>query len=170
MLKRSILVVLITAGAAPLALAPSGAQAACTDPAAPGVVWQRCMMDERPLSNVDLTGANLRDARLGRADLSDSLLVEVDARRAKFVTATLKRTRFDGARLVEADFTKADLTGASFKGADLRRARLFRAIARDADFSGARMEGADLLNADLSGATWSDGKHVCREGSIGQCK
>ncbi len=152
------------------ALVPGPALAVCTDPASPGVDWRRCMMDERPLAGIDITGASLRDARLTRADLSGSILDKVDGRRAKFNTAKLVGTSFQGARLIEADFTKADLTGASFKGADLRRARLFRANLRDADFTDARMQDADLLKADLSGATWTNGEHVCKEGSIGQCK
>ena len=48
-------------------------------------------------------------------------------------------------------------------------ARLFRATLRNADLTDARMTGADLLKADLSGATWTDGRTVCAEGSIGQC-
>ena len=171
MLKTSVLALLAgwtVLTAAAFASAP--ALAACTDPASPGVDWQRCMMDERLLAGIDITGAKLRDARLTRSDLSGSVLDKVDGRRAKFNTAKLVGASFQGARLIEADFTKADLTGASFKGADLRRARLFRANLRDADLTDARMQGADLLKADLSGATWTNGEHVCKEGSIGQCK
>jgi uncharacterized protein YjbI with pentapeptide repeats len=170
MLRPTAFVLLVAWGTLAATSASRPAYAACTDPATPGVDWHRCMMDERPLTGIDITGAKLRDARLTRADLSQSLLDKIDGRRAKFNSATLAGTSFNEARLVEADFTKADLTGASFKGSDLRRARLFRAILRGADFTGARMEGADLLNADLSGATWTDGKYVCKEGSIGQCK
>ena len=52
----------------------------------------------------------------------------------------------------------------------MRRARLFRADLRGADLSGARLFDADLTRADLSGATWTDGKRVCAEGSIGVCR
>ena len=38
-----------------------------------------------------------------------------------------------------------------------------------ADLSGATVRGTDFGGADLSGATWTDGKRVCAEGSIGQC-
>ena len=152
-----------------LGLGVVGAEAACTDPARPGVDWSRCYFEERNLAGVDISSGRLRDARFNRTDLSNSNLTGIDGRRAKFITANLAGTRFDKARLTEADFTKADLTAASFRGADLRRARLFRAILRGADLTAARMNGADLLNADLSGATWSDGQTVCAEGSIGQC-
>ncbi len=145
------------------------AQAACTDPARPGVDWKRCYFDERNFVGVDLSGAQLRDTRFARANLSNSNLSKAHAHRAKFVTAILKGIKFDGARVTEVDFTKADLTGASFRKADLRRSRFFRSILRGADLTGAKLNGADMLNADLSGATWIDGKTICAEGSLGQC-
>lgn len=143
--------------------------AACTDAAVPGVDWRRCVLDNRDLQGIGISGARLRDASFVRTDLSGSDLSGVDGFRAKFMSAKLANVRFDGARLSEADLTKADLTGASFKGADLRRARLFRAILRGADLTDARMKGADLFEADLSGAIWIDGQKLCAEGSIGQC-
>ena len=39
----------------------------------------------------------------------------------------------------------------------------------EADLTGVKLGGADLTLADLSGATWTDGKRVCSEGSIGRC-
>ena len=152
------------------ALAGWPALAACTDPPRRDVNWERCYLEERNLAGSDLRGARLRDARFNRARLEGSDLSNVDAHRAKFISATLSDSVFDGARLIESDFTKSDLRNASFARADLRRARLFRSDLRGADLTGARMTGADLLNADLSGATWIDGKTVCSDDSIGQCK
>lgn len=146
------------------------AVAACTDPPRPNVNWERCYMEERNISGVDLSGANLRDTRFHRSNLNGSNLSNVDAHRTKFISASLAKGIFDGARLIEADFTKADLRDASFVRTDLRRARLFRSNLRGANFTDAKMTAADLLNADLSGATWVDGETVCAEGSIGQCK
>lgn len=145
------------------------ALADCSDVPAPEVYWRRCLQDGQDLRGVDLTRAVLRDASFKRADLSDAILIEADARRAKFVSATLKNTRLDRARLIRADLTKANLTGASLKDADLTNARLFRANLTKADLSGARLNDADLLNAILAGATWTDGKTICSEDSVGQC-
>ena len=145
------------------------ARALCTDPPGPGVNWQRCNFDRLDLAAVDLSGARLRDASFIRTDLSGSRLVKADSTRAKFVNATLNGTVFDNAKLYGADLTKADLTEASLNGADLRMARLFRATLRGADLTGARLRGTDLSRADLSGATWTDGKRVCAEGSLGRC-
>ncbi len=151
-------------------LVPAGtARAACTDPPAPEVNWQRCILDGEGLVGVDLSGARLRDGSFFRSDLSGSDLSGTNAFRAKFVNAKLREARLDGAKLSEADFTKADLRGASLKGADLRRAHFFRADLRGADLTGARLRGADLTRADLSGATWIDGTRICAEGSQGRC-
>ena len=150
-------------------LVPREAAAACTDPPAPGVNWQRCAFDGIDLQNVDLTGARLRDGSFFRADLSGADLSETTSNRVKFVNARMRSAILDGAKLYEADLTKADLTGASLVGTDLRRARLFRVNLRDADLTDARLKGADLARAELSGATWTDGKRVCAEGSVGRC-
>lgn len=149
---------------------PGGAaEAGCTDPPAPGVNWQRCALDRLDLSGVDLTGARLRDATFFRADLSNAVLTEANGFRAKFVNTDLTGARLDSANLAEADMTKADLTGASLVEAELGRARLFQANLRNADLTGAEMRDTDLTEAELSGATWTDGKTVCAEGSVGRC-
>lgn len=152
-----------------IGLASPQAHAACTDPPRPGVDWKRCDFSERTFANFDVSGGALRDARFVRTELPAANLTEVNAHRAKFITAVMPNARFDGAKLTEVDFTKADLSGASFKNADLRRARLFRANLRGADLTGARIQGADLLNADLSGVRWVDGETICAEGSEGTC-
>ncbi len=159
----------VAVGLVATVLGSTAAEAACTDPPAPQVNWQRCIFDGLGLRDVDLTGARLRDASFFRSDLAGSKLARVNAFRVKFVNADLRGVTLDGAKLSEADFTKADLTSASLQGADLRRARFFGTILRAADLTGARLTGADLARADLSGATWVDGKRVCAQGSIGRC-
>jgi len=161
-----ILPVLLLLFAAPPALAQNDS---CAEPAHAGVDWRRCYHDGRDLTQNDLSAANLREATFQRSDLSGSNLKGANAYRAKFISAVLKNVSFEGADLIEADFTKADLTGASLKGADLRRARFYRATLKGADLTGARLTGADFLYADLTGARWTDGQHVCAEGSLGQC-
>lgn len=146
------------------------AHAACIDVPAPDVYWRRCVFDQQDLTDVDLTGASLRDSSFKRADLSTSILAGVDARRAKFVTSVMQNVVLDDANLARADLTKADLTGASLKGVDLTWARMFRADLTGADLTGARLDNTDLLQAVLDGATWVDGKTVCAEGSIGRCQ
>ncbi|MAU40590.1 MAG: hypothetical protein CMF31_03115 [Kordiimonas sp.] len=151
-------------------LSHSAAIAACSDPATPGVDWQRCLRDGRPFVDVNLSSAKLRSAIFSRADLSNSNLSEVDGRRVKFLSAQLTNTKLDGADLREADFTKAILEGASLKNARLDRARFYQANLRGADLTAARLDDADLTRADLSGALWTDGQKRCGPQSIGQCK
>jgi uncharacterized protein YjbI with pentapeptide repeats len=168
MKRLSLLAVVVSALGWPN-LAPP-AYAACSDVPAPEVYWRRCVFDRQDLTDVDLTGANLRDSSFKRADLSFSVLQGVDARRTKFVTSIMQEVVLDEANLVRADLTKADLNGASLKGANLTWARMFRADLSGADLSGARLDNADLLQAVLDGATWTDGKTICAEGSIGRCR
>ena len=168
-MKRLLLPIVVLGSLGSPGLAPP-AHAACSDVPAPEVYWRRCVFDRQDLTDVDLTGATLRDTSFKRADLTASLLPDVDARRAKFVTSIMEDVVLDGANLVRADLTKADLKGASLKGADLTWARMFRADLSGADLTDARLDNADLLQAVLDGATWTDGQTVCAEGSIGRCR
>lgn len=146
------------------------AWAACTDVPGPDVYWRRCVFDRQALEGLDLSGAIIRDSSFKRSDLSDTILANADARRAKFVSATMNDVVLDEANLVKADLTKADLTGASLKNADLTQARLFRANLSDADLTGARLNGTDMLQTTFDGATWIDGVTICAKGSIGRCQ
>jgi uncharacterized protein YjbI with pentapeptide repeats len=168
MKRLSLLAVIVSALAWPSLTPP--AHAACSDVPAQDVYWRRCVFDRQDLTDIDVTGAILRDSSFKRADLTSSILQGVDARRAKFVTSILQDVVLDEANLVRADLTKADLKGASLKGANLTWARMFRADLSGADLTGARLDNTDLLQAVLDGATWTDGKTVCAEGSIGRCR
>lgn len=143
--------------------------AACTDAAMPGVQWRRCFLDGSDLTGADLSGADLRDSSLKRSDLSGARLTEIQARRAKFVSSVLTGADFAGADLTQADLTSADLRDVSFVRASLRGARLYDSNLRGANLTEAVLDGTDLLRANLSGATWTDGKTICAEGSIGRC-
>ncbi len=168
-MKRLPLLLVLTAVLGVTSPVPP-ALAGCADVPAPDVYWRRCVFDRQDLVDVDLTGATLRDSSFKRADLSASLLQDVDARRAKFVSSIMQDVLLDGANLVRADLTKADLKGASLKGANLTWARMFRADLSGADLTDARLDNTDLLQAVLDGATWTDGKTICAEGSIGRCR
>jgi uncharacterized protein YjbI with pentapeptide repeats len=161
---------LLAVGAGLALLGGKPAQAECSDPGRPGVDWRRCLFDRQDLSGIDLTGANLRDSSFNRADLSKSRLVDINGFGVKFLSTNLQNAVLDGARLEAADFTKADMTGASLKDADLRRASLFRAILKNSNLAGVQMRDTNTSFADFSGATWIDGKTVCAEGSIGNCR
>lgn len=141
----------------------------CTDPAGPGVDWERCYFDNKELAGHILTQSHLVDASFQRTDLSKSDLSNANGYRVKFISARLPEAKLEAGNFAEADFTKADLSGANMRNADFRRARFFKAILRKSDLTGARTQGADFTAADLSGAIWTDGHHICAEGSLGQC-
>lgn len=99
------------------------------------------------LSDVDLTKASLRSARLEGADLGSARLEGAD----------LSLARLEGAKLINARLERAYLSGARLEGADLnfawlKRADLSFAWLEGADLSFARLEGVDLSPARLEGA------------------
>ena len=103
------------------------------------------------LSDANLSGADLSDADLRRADLSGADLSDADLRRAD-----LRRANLSGADLSDADLRRADLSGADLSDADLRRADLRRANLSDADLRRADLRRANLSDADLRRANLSD--------------
>ena len=95
--------------------------------------------------------ADLRNAVLRGADLSDANLRNAVLRGADLIDADLRGADLRGADLSDADLRGADLRGAVLRGADLRNA-----VLRGADLSDANLHGADLRNAVLRGAGLSD--------------
>ncbi len=169
-LFKSLLALAFLASASWGVLPAMTAQAACTSSPGPGVNWRRCYFDAQDLAGYDLTGAELRDATFQRSVLDGSTLIDADAYRAKFISASLSETNFTGARLQSADFTKANLRGADLSEADLRGARFVGADLAGANLTGAEVQDATFRNANLVGVIWIDGVRVCAEGSIGTCR
>lgn len=85
----------------------------------------------------DLSGVDLRRARLGGASLAGAQLRGLDLRHAVLAKADLRRADLCDARLDEADLSGADLRDADLRGASLL----------EADLSGADLRGADLGRA-----------------------
>jgi len=107
------------------------------------------------------SGANLIDADLRGADLSDAYLSG----------ANLSGANLRGADLSDAYLSDAYLSGANLRGANLRGANLSDADLRGADLRGANLSdadlrGANLSDADLSGAELNRAKFYGRGGSI----
>lgn len=99
------------------------------------------------LTEAQLSGANLADARLERALLARANLAGANLTRTNLSGASLAQANFAGATLERANIEMADLTGAR-----LPVARLHRTDAALARLTGATLNGADLTEADLSGA------------------
>jgi hypothetical protein len=137
------------------------------------------------LANLNLTDADLTDARLIGADLADATLIGADLTRAFLMGADLAEAGLYAARLTDAlvvgadltkaDLAEADLTGAILTEADLIRARHDRADLTEKELLRALFPSreqisqkltdltktpADLTEADLTGAVWSAGAQV----------
>jgi uncharacterized protein YjbI with pentapeptide repeats len=110
------------------------------------------------LTNVDLSGAYLRERNFEGVRMSNCTAQEVDfsgtsLRDARLTKGIFSRGMFDGADLTRAGCYSARLNGASLKRVVAVQASLCRANLKSADLTGADLREADLRGADLTGAT-----------------
>ncbi|NJO44140.1 MAG: hypothetical protein HC835_00020 [Oscillatoriales cyanobacterium RM2_1_1] len=98
------------------------------------------------LSNIDLSGLNLRSSLLDHANLTDSNFYSAGDD-GRFGTFDDWITDLSG-----ADLTEANLTGAFLQRVDLKRTNLLRATLNKADLTDADLTGANLSSAQLIGA------------------
>ncbi len=99
----------------------------------------------------NLSGANLKGAKLGSANLSSAELRYAELNGADLSGADLRHANLNGADLRHADLSDADLSGVNLRHADLRGADLSYADLNGTDLRGADLSYADLNGADLSG-------------------
>ena len=121
--------------------------ASFTNANAPGIMFY-----ESDLSVANLTGANLVEAKMGKARAVRTILDNT-----KLTEAILTGARLDDASLKGAALQRANLIGVSMRrtnleGANLEDSGLIDAIMREANLKGANLSGADLFGADLTGA------------------
>ena len=98
----------------------------------------------------DLRRADLREADLIGAHLSDVDLYRADLRHAKLSSANLVEADLTGARLSVANLSGANLSGAHLESGDLRGTNLSGADLSGANLSRTNLSGAHLSRADLS--------------------
>jgi hypothetical protein len=110
------------------------------------------------LAGAVLTHASLRDANLASADLSGVNAANADLRNCNLHRARLSRSCFRHADLSHCNLTEADLSDC-----DLRFAVLEAALLPGASLQRARLEYADLRGIDLSG---TDMKDCCLTGAF----
>jgi uncharacterized protein YjbI with pentapeptide repeats len=106
---------------------------------------------------VDLTKADLVEAKLSQINLMQANLAEADLTKAKLLRANLNFTDFRKAKLTGVDFQRAELYGANFRGAHLKNADFGATYLRDANLAKVNLtkvdfRQADLTNVNLSGA------------------
>jgi|GEM_PF-983285 len=115
------------------------------------------------LSEIHLEGANLKQIRLWRADLSsadlesanlrDAWLGEANLRYAKLTSADLRGAELESSNLERVNLANANLCEARLKQADLHNASLYDAELEQACLDHADLSGSNLLYANLRGAS-----------------
>ena len=108
------------------------------------------------LDRAHLQRANLVDAHLEEAFLHEAQLQDANLRLVRLQGANLEKARLQGAYLFSAWLQATDLREAHMQGANLASTRL-----QGADLSNARLQGADITWASLIGA---DLNQACLEG------
>ena len=108
------------------------------------------------LSSCDLSGADLCEVILIKANLSKAYLRGANLSEAKLSGAILRRSNLQRANLNGAFLNKAKLGGAFLNGAFLKGANMSEAFLRGANMSGAFLREANLNRAELSEAFLSE--------------
>ena len=114
-----------------------------------------------------LNGANLKDARLAKAALTQThlqgvflhkaqlqgaVLHKAQLQRAILTWAELQRAMFNSAQLQGAELSWAQLQGAKFDKAQLQGTKFFGTQLQGATLSGAQLQGAELVQTHLQAA------------------
>ena len=125
-------------------------------PAEPLTVLPRRQLRELVIEGGDLSGVDLRRARLGGVTMAGAQLRGRDLRHAVLAKADLRQVDLSDAQLDDADLSGADLRGATLRGASLLEADLSGADLRGADLAGARHLSMALLRRSRHdrGTTW----------------
>ena len=103
-------------------------------------------------SGADLRGANLWHATLSRAELPNALLEDAKLQGAVFRDADLRGARFRNARMASTSFLGADMFGAKLAGVNMNNAHLRGANLRCADIENTDLRNAILTGTDLGGS------------------
>jgi uncharacterized protein YjbI with pentapeptide repeats len=109
--------------------------------------------DENPDTKIDLSEADLGEAKLPGINLNQARLRRVNFYKADLSGGDLSRTNLRKANLFQASLIGSDLSKASLKQANLGGANLNKANLVEANLSDAELRGANLGNANLGRAS-----------------
>ena len=110
---------------------------------------------EAILLKTNFSGANLNGTNFCRAKLSGAKFIKTYLNKADLCGANLPRANLNGANLIEANLNEADLCGATFKEAKITMANLSKANFRGANLSEADLSESDLREAIITSANLS---------------
>ena len=133
--------------------------------------WNKWRLEHATIQP-DLSNADLTDAILIYANLSEAILSEADLRCTDLSNAALSNADLTDAILSEADLSytnlsEADLSNANLIGAHLGRANLKEANLNKADLRVATVDGTVFADVDLSAVTGLDTIHHYGPSTIG---
>jgi len=106
-------------------------------------------------SRVEFIGCRMTGIRAEECRWQDVLVDNCDMRYAQLSESRFRSSEFRSCNLTEADLRGANLEGAIFAGAILHRADLTGARLQGADLRGAALEGVNVRVEGLRGATVS---------------
>ena len=121
----------------------------------PGANFYKTKLHTADLTKASLMWANLGEAGLYQAKLMGANLTGINLCGANLMQSNLSESYLGGADLREACLYKAKLIRANFNGANLRESTLAGADLKEADLSRANLSGARLTSTNLSGANLS---------------
>jgi uncharacterized protein YjbI with pentapeptide repeats len=104
------------------------------------------------LDSANLAGATLRDAKLSAVSANSAGFDRADLTGASLPHMRAERASFRSATLVAASLIQGNFGAANFEGADLTLAKLMDAVLVGAELRSAKIEDADFSGADLSKA------------------
>ena len=124
-------------------------------------VWNKWRHDN-VVVDADLSGIDLREAKLNGidlcrvdlrgADLNATVLLESDLNSANLSKARLNGVVLGNSQVGYANLSDATLIGANFGGSFLQRSNLSNSDLRDSNFINADLRDTDLTNTRLDGA------------------
>lgn len=112
-----------------------------------------CTLDEAPLNDKDLQGADMSESSMRKANLQNSKLQGVWLTHSEMHEANLEGADLRGALM---DYTY--LIGANLRNANLDGAQMIFSDLTDSDLTGASMEGTAIRGIIFCNTTMPDGK------------
>lgn len=130
------------------------------------ISFENVTLREAELSNVSLSGANLRQIDLSGATLSGAKFSE-----AALLKVELSAADLQGAKISDSSFIRTSLADAQLQGAELLNVDFRGCDLSNSDFEGANLSDVGLRGCELTGATLRettlklnslDGSTTCR--------
>jgi len=131
------------------------ALAGCSDNAEPGVNWENCQKRSVIMSGVDLTDANMSRADMEVSDLRNAILngtnfTKTILLRAALSGSTAKDTNFEGIIASRVDFRSTTVENANFQKSEISRADFSGSTLTDVNFSKAELPRVNFKESTLT--------------------